>query len=125
MKKILLYTTILLTITFSGCKKYLEQPPDNRTELDLPKKVAQLLGTAYPQANYQGFLESSSDNVADKGVGESRIFNADGYRFEDIGDDQQDTPEGYWAAAYTAIAAKHAALHLTRAIMMHNVVKRW
>lgn len=114
MKKLLLYTTVLLAITSSSCKKFLEQPPDNRAELNSPKQVSQLLGTAYPQGNYQGFLESYSDNVGDKGTGENYIFNADGYRFEDIGDDAQDTPEFYWNNAYGAIAVANQALEACR-----------
>lgn len=108
MKKYFLYFFVVLLAANAGCKKYLEHLPDNRTELNSPEKVSQLLGTAYPQANYMDFCESLSDNVADKGVGEQDVTNADSYRYKDVTDNQQDSPEYYWNACYAAIAANHA-----------------
>lgn len=110
MKKFLIYCVVVLLTANTGCKKYLERLPDNRTELNSPEKVSQLLGTAYPQANYMDFCESLSDNVADKGVGEQDITNADAYRYKDVADNQQDSPEYYWNACYAAIAAANLAL---------------
>lgn len=110
MKKLFISLSVLLAITSSGCKKFLERLPDNRTELNSPEKVAQLLGTAYPSANYMDFCESLSDNVADKGVGEQDITNADSYLYKDVTDNQQDSPEYYWNACYEAIAAANHAL---------------
>lgn len=110
MKKIGLYCALMILTGSTGCKKYLEHLPDNRTELNSPEKVSQLLGTAYPQANYMDFCESLSDNVADKGVGEQDITNADSYRYKDVTDNQQDSPEYYWNACYAAIAAANHAL---------------
>lgn len=67
------YTLILLgfltSISLGSCKKYLEQVPDNRTEINSVEKVAQLLGTAYPTYDYLAFTEAASDNSEDKGVG--------------------------------------------------------
>ena len=65
MKKIFICFSVVLFTANTGCKKYLEHLSDNRTELNSPEKVSQLLGTAYPQANYMAFCESLSDNVAD------------------------------------------------------------
>lgn len=110
MKKLSLYTAVFLAFTASGCKKFLEQPPDNRAELHSPEQVSRLLGTAYPQANYMGFFESASDNVADKGAGTIENYNVDAYKFSDIRDDQQDSPEFYWNACYAAIAVANQAL---------------
>jgi len=97
-----------------GCKKYLETPPDNRTTLDTPDKVAQLLGTAYPQANYMAFTESISDNVADKGAGGLDLTVLNPFMFQDVNDNQQDSPEYYWNSCYTAIAAANQALQASR-----------
>jgi hypothetical protein len=94
----------------SGCKKFLEHPPDNRTQLNTPEKVSQLLGTAYPHANYMAFCESISDNVGDKGIGLLANTNIDPFFFRDISENQQDSPEFYWNACYTAIAAANQAL---------------
>ena len=112
MRKILLCLNFLtcLLLTTTGCKKFLEQSPDNRAVLNSPEKVSQLLATAYPQANYMAFCESISDNAADKGAGSLERTNIDPFHFEDVSDNQEDSPEYYWDACYTAIAAANQAL---------------
>lgn len=112
MKKLLLYTTATLMMLTSACKKFLEKEPDGRAEIKTPEQVSQLLGTAYPQANYMAFCESASDNVADKGAGELENTNVDPFHFEDVREDQQDSPEYYWYACYHAIAVANQALEV-------------
>jgi hypothetical protein len=115
MQKILSYTSIaLLLLTTAGCKKFLEKNPDNRASLSTPEQVSQLLGTAYPQANYMAFCESISDNVTDKGTGGQDKTNIDPYFFRDVTDREQDSPEFYWDGCYTAIAAANQALETIR-----------
>ncbi|MCS3800347.1 RagB/SusD family nutrient uptake outer membrane protein [Niastella sp. OAS944] len=114
MQKILLYTTCALLFTTVGCKKFLEKNPDNRASVTTPEQVSQLLGTAYPQGNYMAFTESISDNVTDKGTGTQEKTNIDPYFFRDVTDNQQDSPENYWNACYTAIAAANQALEAIR-----------
>lgn len=98
-------------ITIAGCNKYLDKSPDSSwTELDTPAKVSQLLGTAYPQANYIVFAEAMTDNVEDKGAGVIDRTNLDPYFFNDVSATEQDSPEYYWQACYTAIAAANNAL---------------
>lgn len=110
MKQTILYTSCVLLFFTAGCKKFLEKNPDNRASLNSPEQVSQLLGTAYPQANYMAFTESISDNVTDKGKGGQDKTNIDPYFFRDVTDNQQDSPEFYWNACYTAIAAANQAL---------------
>jgi hypothetical protein len=111
MQKIVTYTSyLLLFVLQAGCKKFLEQAPDNRTVLNSPEKVSQLLGTAYPQANYMAFCESISDNVADKGIGKMEKTNIDPFFFNDVTYVEEDSPEFYWNACYKAIAAANQAL---------------
>ena len=70
MQKIIFYTSFFFLLAISlSCNKFLEKEPDNRAKLDSPEKVSELLGTAYPQANYQPFAESMTDNVTDIGNG--------------------------------------------------------
>lgn len=116
MKKIIKLTcSFYILIALAGCNKYLEKEPDNRARLNTPQKVAQLLGTAYPQANFTAFAETSSDNVGDIGSGDAgsadlNTMNADTYFFRDTRAINQDTPEFYWFACYSAIAAANQAL---------------
>jgi hypothetical protein len=110
MRKLLTYTSFALLVFTTGCKKFLEKSPDNRASLNTPEQVSQLLGTAYPQGNYMAFCESISDNVTDKGAGVQDRTNIDPYFFRDVSSKDQDSPEFYWDACYTAIAAANQAL---------------
>ncbi len=109
MKRIL-YTAIFATVALTGCKKYLDQSPDQRSELTSPEYVSQLLVSAYPQAAHMVFTESISDNSDDKGAGEIGVENHDPYFFQDIQTQSDDTPDNYWRACYKAIAATNIAL---------------
>jgi len=111
MQKILLYTVFITLLgSTTGCKKFLGKNPDNRAALESPEQVSQLLATAYPQGNYMTFTESISDNVNDKGTGGQDLNVVQPYFFKDVTDNQQDSPEGYWNACYSAISAANQAL---------------
>lgn len=116
MKKISIYIGFCAVLFSSAsCKKFLDKNPDNRAALTNPKQVSQLLATAYPQGNYMAFCESSSDNVADKGVGAQDRTLLDPFYFRDVSDKDQDSPENYFFACYSAIAAANQALdHISK-----------
>jgi len=110
------YITILssaaLLLAAPSCKKYLEQAPDQRTQLNTVEKVAELLVTAYPQADYATFTEAASDNAEDKGVNVGNLdpSNQQPYLWKDVPSRDQGSPTFYWNASYAAIAAANAAL---------------
>ncbi|MEO6289865.1 MAG: RagB/SusD family nutrient uptake outer membrane protein [Ginsengibacter sp.] len=111
MKRLYFYSSFcFLFLLSSGCNKFLEKEPDNRAKLDSPEKISQLLGTAYPQANYQPFAETMTDNVTDIGNGVNDNTIHDPYFFIDTRENQQDSPEFYWYGCYAAIAAANQAL---------------
>jgi starch-binding outer membrane protein, SusD/RagB family len=112
MKKATYYILATTLVISSGCKKYLEQSPDQRTQLNTVEKVAELLSTAYPQADYTTFTESASDNAADKGIGGtlSEPYNTNPYFFRDVLERDQGSPTNYWNACYQSIAACNQAL---------------
>src|SRR4051812_22130140 len=83
-------------LLFSGCKKYLEQAPDQRTQLNSVEKVSELLVTAYPQASYITFAEAMSDNAADKGTSGGDPINRDPWFYEDVRNRDEDSPDFYW-----------------------------
>lgn len=96
----------------TACSDILEETPDNRTSIDTKEKIAQLLVAAYPEAGYVPFLEPMSDNARDKGpaaLNDNRI-NEEMYFWRDLNDIDDDTPTGYWNAAYAAIAQANQAL---------------
>ena len=104
MKKITLYIFLSGVIGLTGCKKFLEKEPDNRTTPTSPEQVTQLLVTAYPKASYLNFAESMSDNVEDKGTGfagldpESPKVNQQSFLFQDVQSKDLDSPEFYFQA---------------------------
>lgn len=109
-KKLSIYSIILVLLAASGCGDYLEHLPDQRTEIDSPEKAAELLASAYPQGNYITFLEALSDNSEDKAISSSDIVNRSPWFFEDVPDRNEDTPDFYWYASYTAIASANIVL---------------
>jgi starch-binding outer membrane protein, SusD/RagB family len=117
MKKYNFYIILLAVAALSGCKKFLDKEPDNRTNITSPEQLSQLLTSAYPKANYMLFCESMSDNVEDKngsGSGYEAVdrINRQAYRYEEIqaSPDDQDSPDFYWNACYKAIASANLAL---------------
>ncbi|WP_026462207.1 RagB/SusD family nutrient uptake outer membrane protein [Adhaeribacter aquaticus] len=112
MKKILTYTFLCSLLVNTGCKDYLEQAVDQRTQLNSVEKVSELLTTAYPQADYATFTEAMSDLAMDKGTNnvETEEVNRNPYFFQDVIDRNQGSPNNYWFACYAAIAAANQAL---------------
>lgn len=101
---------IFLAFLATSCEDYLSEIPDNRTEIDSPEKISELLVIAYPEANYMDFAETMSDNVSDKGNTLPTELNLANYRWEDIDIDDLDYRVGYWNACYKAIAQANQAL---------------
>lgn len=102
----------VLLLVSPSCKKYLDQTPDNRAEIDNVDKLAQLVATAYPSRDYLTFTEAASDNSEDKGVGIGSTSDAVDfpYAWQDVIGDGTNTSTAYWNACYEAIAAANQAL---------------
>lgn len=111
MKRYITFLIVLLAVVGSGCNKYLDQAPDDRTKLNTPAKVSELLVTAYPRGNYFLLAESMSDIPAFVSTaGIDFPVNQDGFFWRDTEATDQDSPTYYWNACYTAIAAANQAL---------------
>ena len=109
--KIFIYIACSGLLLSTSCKKFLEHQPDDRTELNTPVKVAELLANAYPHGNYIPFTEAMSDNAGDKGGTGRDLPNASPWNYIDqINAASVDTPPFYWNACYKAIAAANYAL---------------
>jgi len=102
---------LALMAGFTSCKKYLEQPPDQRTELTNEAKISELLVSAYPSGNHICFTEAMSDNATDNlGAAQTDAYNTEPFFWRDVLETQQDSPDYYWNACYKAIAAANHAL---------------
>lgn len=113
---------IIITV-FSGlglisCDKFLDQMPDNRTMLDTPQKIKDLMVTAYPTANYSLLCELSADNFIDN-RSESATLKADPFdrmdtevfEWQDVTSaNEEDSPYSLWEQYYQSIATANHAL---------------
>ena len=119
MKNILKYASVLaLGWLTSGCNSFLDEQPDNRTEIDTEDKLTALLVTAYPDRLYAPVLESRVDYYTDEGVtfigGQQSAnydyvlsaFMWDQYTRTEAGND---TYEKFWTSTYRAVAAANQA----------------
>lgn len=106
------YIVLALIFTLGSCKKYLEQSPDMRTEINSVEKVAQLLIAAYPDRDYLTFTVAASDNAEDKGFGVGTLSEVvdKPYFWDDVEGDATNTTTEYWNSSYKAIASANQAL---------------
>ncbi len=111
MKKFIIYIGTFSLLTLAGCDNYLDTIPDNRTDIDTPAKISEVLVNAYPKGNYSAFCELMSDNVSDNIPNATPdIVYSKPYFWEDVLQLNEDTPQFYWASCYAAIAASNQAL---------------
>ena len=112
MKKIKITLSLLVLISISSCDEFLSETPDNRTQLDSPEKISELLVNAYPTATYADVAETMSDNVFDPGrqFGAPSLKNQQNYNWELQDEFNIDTQAAYWDACYKAIAHANQAL---------------
>lgn len=118
MNKIIkLFGIVTLSLLFiSSCNEFLDEVPDNRTELDTYDKISQLLTSAYPKANYASVANAMADGIGYRrglspraGTNEA-IINEDAYYWIDTRSTNDDSPDGVWNRCYAAIAAANHAL---------------
>jgi hypothetical protein len=103
----------LMLVGFAACNK-LDELPDNRTEIDSPKKVRMLLTSAYPVATPAVICELSGDNYIDDNVvvpathnDPYQKFHEEAYQWKDINNystGADDTPYQVWEAYYGGIS---------------------
>ncbi len=110
MKKIY-YILLLLVVGLTSCDDFLGKMPDDRTVIDTPEKIGELLTYAYPNQNHQMFCYAMSDNATEKkSSARKNDINKDAYDWAEFRLTSQDTPESYWKGCYTAIKQANHAL---------------
>lgn len=117
----------ILMLVAPSCKKYLDQAPDNRAEINTVDKVAQLVSTAYPSYDYLTFTEFSSDNAEDKGVGQGDTDEKVDfpYAWRDVIGDGTNSSTAYWNGCYEAIAAANQALEAIEKTDLGSAVQKY
>lgn len=102
--------SFLMLISLVSCDDFLSEIPDNRTQIDTPEKISELLVYAYPGASYMDLAETMSDNVGDGELGSVGIKNEQSYNWEMHNETNIDSETYYWDACYRAIAHANQAL---------------
>lgn len=110
---------LMASATLVGCDK-LDEIPDNRTDIDTPEKVGQLLTSGYPYAFPALLLEFSSDNVIDNNtvvpsthVSPYNLWHEEAYLWKNVQNYAQgdiDSPSAVWQAYYQGIAVCNHAI---------------
>jgi hypothetical protein len=110
IKYIKITAALLLLVGVSSCDDFLSEVPDNRTQIDTPEKISELLVNAYPLASYMDLGETMSDNVADAELNNASVKSTQSYYWEMQDETNIDTQANYWDACYRAIAHANQAL---------------
>lgn len=110
---------IVLGIALTSCSSFLSENPDQRTTIDTPEKIKELLVYAYPSANNFYSLEAMTDNFGDsRRTQNSELDNTAYYKWAVEVQEDIDSPAEYWAAAYKAIAQANQALESLEKVQM-------
>lgn len=115
-KKNIIYNTglaVVAAFSLASCDSYLDEMPDNRTEVDTEDKIVSLITSAYPDYSFAFLNECMSDNIDNMGPryssSDSR-FAAQCYGWEEITETDNDGPTSMWEQHYNAIASANQAL---------------
>lgn len=112
MKKHIILTSLITAFAWglSSCADFLDETPDNRTELN-PQNVSKILVAAYPTTAICEIGEVSSDNTDayPDNFTSDRLLE-DLYRWESTAEQGQDSPAALWESCYMAISNCNRAL---------------
>jgi len=114
---------------FTSCSDFLDQIPDERTEIVTLENAVMLLKGSYPDSNYGWFCELSSDNIMDLNaehypistdaaqnlthynLASSGRQDDEAYLFEPVkSSTSSDTPGGLWSSTYLTINSVNEVL---------------
>jgi hypothetical protein len=121
MKKIIYHGWIAIAgCCLFSCDDFLDKMPDNRTLLDAPEKIKELLTSSYPTGNYSLIAELGSDNRVDNRAPNEAGIVLNTLAFDRMDDEifawqeivsstDEDSPYFLWESYYQSIAgANHA-----------------
>lgn len=102
----------LSLLSLAACDSFLNETPDNRTELD-SDNVSKILLSAYPTTYVTLIGEMSSDNTDQfpNRFSELNRLQSDMYKWEASSERNQDSPAALWESCYISIAAANQALN--------------
>ena len=112
--KNVLYTAVISTLCLgiTSCSDFLDEMPDNRTELTTEESITKVLVSAYPMTTNCHIGEFYSDNIDENSKAYSYLFrlNEHLYRWQQTTEENQDSPHALWNDCYNSIASANQAL---------------
>ncbi|MDR2286030.1 MAG: RagB/SusD family nutrient uptake outer membrane protein [Prevotellaceae bacterium] len=105
-------TAVFVVMCFASCDKFLDEVPDNRTELDTDEKITKLLVSGYANNLFVLTTEMMSDNVDEKEstLTSFNMLQEQMYAWNDIVEIGTESPKLVWERYYAAIAAANQTL---------------
>lgn len=96
----------------ASCSDFLDEMPDNRTELNTESSITKILVSAYPTTTSCEIGELYSDNIDENSNLYTYLFrlNEHMYRWMETTEENQDSPHSLWTDCYSAIASANQAL---------------
>lgn len=109
-----IYKTIFLSaslFSLTACENFLNELPDNRTELN-DKNVGKMLLSAYPTTAICEIGEMASDNTDQYPniYSEYNLLQTDLFKWADSSEVGQDSPSNLWQSCYQSIASCNEVL---------------
>lgn len=101
-----------LSLALGSCSDFLSTLPDDRLEVKTSESVQQLLVSAYPAISFATVAELSSDNVQESAelTSATTRFYDQVFAWEDITENDNDSPKNIWQYCYNAINTANVAL---------------
>jgi hypothetical protein len=108
------YIAALAMMCFTACDRFLDEAPDNRTELDTDEKIMKLLVNGYADNVFALMTEMMSDNIDEKEstLTSFSMLQDQMYAWEDIVEVGTESPKLIWGKYYGAIAAANQVLQV-------------
>ncbi len=114
-KYLSLIALLFIGISLTSCEafdEFLDEIPDNRTELDTEEKIIYMLVSAYSENTYIATCEFSSDNIDLLNVSSpsTNAYIEELANWEDVTSTSNDDPSRVWEANYYAIAVANEVI---------------
>ena len=92
ISKYILGLSLVATLLFASCSDFLDEMPDNRTELTTEESITKVLVSAYPMTTNCHIGEFYSDNIDENSKAYSYLFrlNEHLYRWQQTTEENQD-----------------------------------
>lgn len=104
---------IPLILLLASCDKYLDTMPDNRATVDTEQNITSLLVSAYPTTHHAVVAELYSDNTDEVTTNSYNTYSRlqeQCATWQDITEENSDSPYGIWEDSYMAIATANTVL---------------